>query len=89
MEHAGEPLSSYEVDYDPDGGRFGRLLRVTKPKLLETPFAPAQMRLFGLAEVLGEDGWLRVLRLEDYASRRPRRPGMLQQALFPYGEAWG
>ena len=91
VEHAGRPLSSYEVDYDPGGGRggAGRLLRVTKPELFETPFAPAQMRLFGLAEGLGEDGWLKALRLEDYASRRPGRPGMLQQALFPYGGAWG
>ena len=78
-----------KVDYDPDGGRSGRLLRVEKPTLFETPFAPGQMRLFGLAEGLGEDGWLKALRLEDYALRRPRRPGMLQQALFPYGEAWG
>lgn len=89
VEHAGRPLSSYEVDYDPDGGRSGRLVRVEKPTLFETPFAPVQMRLFGLAEALGEDGWLKALRLEDYALRRPRRPGMLQQALFPYGEAWG
>jgi hypothetical protein len=48
------------------------------------------MRLFGLAETLGEDGWLKALRLEDYvARRRPRRPQALQQALFPYHEAWG
>ncbi|MDP8899920.1 MAG: helix-turn-helix domain-containing protein [Actinomycetota bacterium] len=89
VEHAGRPLSSYEVDYDPGGGRSGRLLRVAKPTLFETPFAPGQMRLFGLSEGLGDDGWLKALRLEDYASRRPRRPGMLQRALFPYGEAWG
>jgi hypothetical protein len=37
----------------------------------------------------GEDGWLKALRLEDYAARRPRRPPALQQALFPYHEAWG
>ena len=91
VEHAGRPLSSYEVDYDPGGGRggAGRLLRVGRPTLFETPFAPGQMRLFGLAEALGDDGWLRALRLEDYAARRARRPGMLQQALFPYHEAWG
>ena len=52
MEHAGRPLSSYEVDYDPKGGRgeAGRLLRVEKPTLFETPFAPSQMRLFGPTE---------------------------------------
>ena len=91
VEHAGEPLSAYEVAYDAAGGRSGagRLLEVRRPTLFETPFAPSQMRLFGLAETLGEDGWLKALRLEDYAPRRPPRPGMLQQALFSYGEAWG
>jgi putative transposase len=74
VEHAGEPLSSYEVGYDPAGGRrgSGRLLRVRKPPLCETPFTPGQPRLFGLAETLGEDGWLRMLRLKDYATRRAR-----------------
>ena len=62
---------------------------MTKPTLFETPFASGQMRLFGPAKGLGEDGWLKALRLEDYAFRRPRRPGMLQQALFPYHEARG
>ncbi|MDQ3316384.1 MAG: helix-turn-helix domain-containing protein [Actinomycetota bacterium] len=91
VEHAGEPLSAYEVAYDAEGGRggSGRLLEVKKATLFETPFAPGQMRLFGLAETLGENGWLKALRLEDYAVRRPRRSGMLQQALFPYQEAWG
>jgi hypothetical protein len=46
-----------------------------------------QMRLCGLAETLGEDGWLKALRLEDYAPRNPRRPGMLQQVLFPHTDA--
>jgi putative transposase len=91
VEHAGEPLSAYEVAYDAEGGRggSGRLLEVGRPTLFETPFAPGQMRLFGLAETLGEDGWLKALRLEDYAARRPQRPQALQQALFPYREAWG
>lgn len=93
MKHAGRSLSAYEVAYDAgsSGGSngAGRLLEVSKPTLFETPFAPDQLRLFGLAESLGEDGWLKALRLDDYANRRPRRPGMLQQALFPYHEAWG
>jgi putative transposase len=91
VEHAGEPLSAYEVAYDAGSGRggSGRLLEVKKPTLFETPFSAGQMRLFGLAETLGEDGWLKVLRLEDYAARRPQRPQALQQALFPYHEAWG
>ena len=88
VEHAGRPLSAYEVDYDPPGGgRGGRLLWVGGPTLFETPFAPNQMRLFGLAETLGDDGWLRALRLEDYAPRRSRHPEMLQQTLFAYTDA--
>ena len=47
------------------------------------------MRLFGLAETLGEEGWLKVFRREDYAPRRSPGPGMMQPALFPYAEAWG
>jgi putative transposase len=88
-EHAGEPLSAYEVAYDADGGRGrpGRLLEVRKPTLFETPFVAGQMRLFGLAETLGEDGWLKALRLEDYAPRSSSRPGMLQQVLFAYTDA--
>ncbi len=89
LEHAGEPLSVYEVAYDAAGGRggTGRLLEVRRPTLFETPFAPGQMRLFGLAETLGEEGWLKALRLEDYAPRRSRRPRMLQQVLFAYTDA--
>jgi hypothetical protein len=54
VEHAGEPLSAYEVAYDArppgHGGGISRLLEVKKPKLFETPFVPHQPRLFGLAE---------------------------------------
>jgi transposase len=89
VEHAGEPLSSYEVAYEAAGGRSGsgRLLEVGRPTLFETSFAPGQPRLFGLAETLGGGGWLKTLRLDDYAPRGPRRPGMLQQALFAYKDA--
>jgi hypothetical protein len=55
--------------------------------LFGTAVPPAQPKLFALS-ILGEGGWLKALRLEDYASRRTR-PGSLQQALFPYHEAWG
>ena len=65
----------------------GRLLEVRKPTLFETPFVAGQMRLFGLAETLREDGWLKALRLEDYALRRSSRPKMLQQVLFAYTDA--
>jgi hypothetical protein len=46
------------------------------------------MRLFGLAETLGEEGSLKVFWLEDYAPRRSPSPGILQPLLFPYGEVW-
>ena len=89
VEHAGEALSAYEVDRDPAGGRggSGRLLAVGKPVLFETRFASDQPRLFGLSETLGEDGCLKSLRLEDYAPRKVRRPGELQQVLFAYMDA--
>jgi putative transposase len=92
LEHAGEPLSAYEVTHEAAGspdvrGRSGRMVAVRKPTLFETPYVAGQMRLFGLAEILGEDGWLKALRLEDYAPRRSRRPEMLQQVLFAYTEA--
>jgi transposase InsO family protein len=90
VEHAGEPLSAYKVAYDarPPGvrGGAGRLLEVQNPTLFETSHASGQMRLFGLAETLGEGGWLKMLRLEDYAPRKPR-PEMLQQILFAYTDA--
>ena len=49
---------------------------------------PSLRRLFGL-DALGEDGWLKTLRLRGYAPRSSRRPRGLQQALLPYPEAWG
>ncbi len=91
VEHAGEPLSAYEVAYAArsPGGRSGsgRLLEMRRPTLFETPFAAGKMRLFGLAESLGDDGWLKMLRLEDYAPRRARPAEMLQQVLFAFTDA--
>jgi putative transposase len=93
LEHAGEPLSADEVAHDAAGspddarGRSGRLAAVRKPTLFETSYVAGQMRLFGLAETLGEDGWLKVLRLEDYAPRSSCQPEMLQQVLFTYTDA--
>lgn len=43
-----------------------------------------QLTLFDLAEVLGDEGWLKVLRLDNYATRRSRRPDTLLQVLFPH-----
>ena len=60
---------------------------LSRPVLFESTTALPQPKLFGL-DSLGEGGWFKALRLEDYAPRRPRA-GSLQQALFPYHEAWG
>jgi len=83
LEHAGEPLSRYEVRVE---AQTGELRSVGRPRLFETARAAAQQRLFGL-EALGETGWLKALKLEGYAPRRPRGPLTLQQVLFPYAEA--
>jgi hypothetical protein len=56
---------------------------VKRPRLFSHRFAVAQLRLFEL-HALGESGWLKAVRLEGYVTRSPRRPQVLQQALFPY-----
>ncbi len=84
LEHAGEPLSRYEVRVEP---KTGKLRSVERPRIFGSSHGRdrPQRRLFALDEV----GWLKALRLDDYAPRGPRRPEMLQQALFPHQEAWG
>jgi transposase len=86
LEHAGEPLSRYEVEHDAAGSRAGKLLAVGRPVLFETARALPQPRLFRL-DVLGESGWLKALKLEEYAPRRPSGSPALQQILFSYTEA--
>jgi transposase len=85
LEHAGEPLSRYEVKVEE---ATGALRSVGKPRLFETSHRRSwpQQRLFAL-DSLGEAGWLKAMRLEGYALRAPRRPQALQEALFPYAEA--
>lgn len=85
VEHAGEALSRYEVEHAADS-RAGKLLAVRCPVLLETSRVLPQPRLFRL-DVLGEGGWLKALKLEEYAPRRPSGSPALQQILFPYTEA--
>ncbi len=84
LEYHGQPLSRYDVEFVAGSGE---LRTVARPRLFETRYAPPQLRLFGLDEVLGEAGWLRALKLEGYTARKPKRPRLLQQALFPYAEA--
>ncbi len=85
VEYAGQTLSRYDVLLS--GG--AKLKEVANPRLFATPYGTTQIKLFGLEDALGEDGWLKALRLEGYAARSRRRPEALQQALFPYHEAWG
>ena len=84
VEHAGEPLSRYEVSVEEHAGV---LRSVGRPRLFETSAVVAQPRLFGL-DALGEGGWLKALKLEGYAPRRPGPPQGLQGALFPFSVGW-
>jgi len=84
LEHGREPLSSYVVAFSAGSGKPRAIAR---PVLFETGIPLLQPRLFALS-ALGEEGWLKALRLNEYVVRRPR-PESLQQALFPYHEAWG
>jgi hypothetical protein len=88
VEYGGEPLSRYEVECEPATGvgSVGRLRRVKGHTLFETSIILPQLRLFELDEVLGEEGWIKVLKLDEYAPRQPRRHDELQQVLFPYTE---
>ncbi len=84
-EFAGETLARYEVTYS---ANVGRLREVKTPRLYTTRYHyPAQPRLFGLAEFLGEAGWLKAVRLRGYAPRGSQKHPALQQALFAYAEA--
>ena len=91
VEYGGEALARYEVECHPAAGvgAVGRLRKVKGHTLFETSAALAAkpLRLFDLGEVLGEEGWMKFLKLDEYAPRRHRRPEMLQQTLFPYTEA--
>ncbi len=80
VEHGGEPLSRYDVEYLPG---TDKLATVGRPRLFESSYALPQLRLFEL----GDAQWLQALKLEGYASRRPRRPRALQEVLFSYLEA--
>jgi transposase len=64
-----------------------RLREVKGPRLFTTRYAPLQLRLFELSDALGETGWLKALRMDEYAPRLSRAQGSAQQTLFPYAEA--
>ncbi|MDQ3182259.1 MAG: hypothetical protein M3Q62_01690 [Actinomycetota bacterium] len=52
---------------------------------METSYMLAQFRLFDLEDALGE-GWLKALKLQEYAPRRGQWSQALQQVLFTYTE---
>jgi transposase InsO family protein len=85
LEYRGQPLSRYDVRF---AAGSEELRAVTRPRLFETSYMLQQPRLFAL-DSLGVGCWLKALRLEAYALRAPRCPGVLQRALFAYHEAWG
>lgn len=89
IEYGNESLSRYEIECDPAVGAssVGRLRRVKSHTLFETSITSPQLRLFDLGEVLGEQGWMKILKLDEYAPRRPHRPDELQQVMLPYTEA--
>ena len=89
VEYGGEALSRYEVECAPavGGGSLVRPRRVKGHTLFETSITLKQLRLFDLGETLGEEGWVKFVKLDEYAPRQPRRSDELQQILFPYTEA--
>jgi hypothetical protein len=87
VEYGGQTLSRYDVSFS--SGKK-KLKEVTNPQLLVTRHRPPQLKLFALEEMLGEDGWLKALRLEEYAARtRPHPPPAVlqQEVLFSYLDA--
>ena len=84
VEYGGDTLSRYDVSLS--SGET-KLEAVTNPRLLATKYRTPQLKLFALYDILGEDGWLKVLRLDGYAVRSRETPEMLQQGLFSYLDA--
>jgi hypothetical protein len=68
VEYAGQALSRYDVSLSRDEAK---LEAVTNPRLFATAHRSPQLRLFGLEDALGENGWLKALRLDEYAARSP------------------
>jgi transposase len=84
VEYGGQTLSRYDVSLSASA----KLENVTNPRLFVSRYRTAQLKLFGLEETLGEDGWLKALRLEAYTLRGGQYSSQaLQSTLFPYLEA--
>ena len=83
LKHEGRLLSRYEARVE---AAAGELRAVARPRLFEVSHSSPRLRLFAL-DVLGEGGWLKVMRLEGYTASAPKQPQGLRQALFLYAEA--
>jgi len=69
LEYRGQPLSRYDVRF---AAGSEELRTITHPMLFENSYVLPQLRLFGL-DNLGDEGWLKALKLEGYAPRRSSR----------------
>ena len=78
-------LPRHDVVLTGDIRDSSKLKEITRPRLFETSYMLALFRLFDLEDALGE-GWLKALKLEEYAPRRPQWSQALQQVLFTYTE---
>jgi hypothetical protein len=80
LEYGGAALSAYDVELSRESGKPKA---VRGARLFGTSHVLPQPRLFALDEA----GWLKALKLEGYAPRRPSGPMALQGVLFPYPDA--
>jgi hypothetical protein len=84
IEYGGQTLSRYDVSLSSGSAK---LEAVTNPRLFVTRYRTPQLKLFALEDGLGESGWLKALRLEDYILRPRVAPQAQQQVLFSYLDA--
>jgi len=80
LEYGGQTLSAYDVELSRE---TGKPKEVSGARLFETSYVLPQLRLFAREEA----GWLKAMKLEGYAPRRPAGPMALQEVLFPYLDA--
>lgn len=77
VEYADETLAIYKIKYQPD---HKHLIDVAEPQLFQTPHHSQQLHLWEL----GDDEWLKMFRLPDYAPRRKSIADGEQVPLFEY-----
>jgi putative transposase len=84
VEYGGETLSAYDVEIASGSKASGKLRSVDGPRVFETSYTLAQLRLF----TMDDAGWLKMIKLQEYAPRQPRGSMALQEeVLFPYLDA--